>query len=294
MALWRWYAFAALWWCLRPVRADAGAVRVNYCGHGHWDDASQECVCNNGWKHAGITDSFNFVGGVCSQFMCESDGQCEKLLGIEGATCPIHHWNCHCGWKQSIKNWLMGYETSEGTAKCMGVMYNFFFSVTLGVEFLLARLWMFFLGLMVVLLPFGRKRMLCDHHRLTMWNVVPHLCGFRSTCSGSCVLAHDYTSTNFFDDIAWSLYAFSLMVWLYMFSIALYLILVFIWTFALWSVVVLGVIFAGLALRVGEGGPTPGCSPGEVGRRACALRQGRAGACVAHERLGPGRSGPRL
>lgn len=224
-------------WCAWAFAQENTTETAHYCGHGHWKDADGRCGCDEGWSHAGITDTFNFVVGACTQYMCTTDKLCQDLLGISDATCPINNWNCYCGWGYAFENWLTGFEPATGEAKCMGVMYNFFFSLTTLLEYLMRTLWRLFMMIAILLVPFGKKRAICDHERPTIWNVLPRALGYGVVCRGSCVQNQVYTLTSLRDDFAWSAYSFDLMIWMYACTAVLYVLAVVCWSFALWSLV---------------------------------------------------------
>ncbi|CAJ1347062.1 unnamed protein product, partial [Effrenium voratum] len=91
------------------------------CGHGHEDPELKNCLCDEGWKSAGITDTLHFMQGTCSQYGCVSDMECERRLDISGASCMVPGWNCYCGWQYAFHKSLTGYETNTTeSAKCMG------------------------------------------------------------------------------------------------------------------------------------------------------------------------------
>merc|ERR1719188_396472 len=50
------------------------------CKHGTFDNKSQVCICDKGWVKAGVTDTVDFLQGVCEQFQCQSDSQCQDVL----------------------------------------------------------------------------------------------------------------------------------------------------------------------------------------------------------------------
>mmetsp|Transcript_45603 Transcript_45603/g.131539 ORF Transcript_45603/g.131539 Transcript_45603/m.131539 type:complete len:600 (+) Transcript_45603:113-1912(+) len=229
------------------------------CIHGKFNETSNQCDCDAGWKKAGLTDIFDHLAGLCTQFKCESDAQCQTELGVDHATCPIKDWNCYCGWHYAFEDGLTGFESANRKAKCMGVMYNIFFSLTDVLDHLIITTWWRFIVVAVVLLPFGKKRSICDHHRLTMWNALRRASGTGSTCRGDCVLTEAYTPSHMLDDFAWSVYTLELMIWAYAFIGIIYMLLVMVWTLALWALVIIGALTAAtcsccMALGGGGGG----------------------------------------
>ena len=156
-------------------------------------------------------------------------------------------WNCYCGWSYALKHGLTGYENNRthGAAKCMGVVYTFSMWASKVIESLLLSLYRYFVPLALLLLPFGRKRSICDHHRPGLWNLFRRMVAMPSMCRGDCVLASQYSSDVFMDDLAWSIYAIELMCWAYVFSVVLYIFVLFIWSVLLWASVLL--LFAAAA-----------------------------------------------
>lgn len=234
--------------CVKTLYAKH-ALPPNYCGHGKLDMSVPPgtCVCEENWQTAGITDTFHFLQGSCAQFACQSDQVCEEELGIEGATCPVENWNCYCGWWYAFGNGLTGWEPESGRAKCMGIMYTFSIWAFDVLILLLNNLYRIFLPISLALLPFGRKRGACDHHRPSLWSMFRHAVGQPSTCRGECVNPDQYGWSSLADDLAWSLYIIEVMVWSYLFCTALYAIALFIWAVVLWTLVILMLIAACIA-----------------------------------------------
>eukprot|EP00929_Paragymnodinium_shiwhaense_P105433 TRINITY_DN70452_c0_g1_i1.p1 TRINITY_DN70452_c0_g1~~TRINITY_DN70452_c0_g1_i1.p1 ORF type:complete len:1359 (+),score=246.84 TRINITY_DN70452_c0_g1_i1:139-4215(+) len=239
------------------------------CLHGHYHNKTKRCICDAGWRESGITDPTNFLTGACDQYRCSSDEKCVDHLGIEGATCPMPTWNCYCGWSYAWDNLLGGYETpvhrSKG-GKCMGVMYTFAFWATYTLRGFLYHSWRVFFWMSLALLPFGRKRANCDHHRPSLWRWLRWLANYQSSCRGECVMESTYTLTTFKDDMAWTLYILDLGVWAYAFAVAFWIVLEFLWMFALVTLVVLVtivVIIGSIIAMLGD------CASCECGCPAC-------------------------
>eukprot|EP00931_Biecheleriopsis_adriatica_P076159 TRINITY_DN4989_c0_g1_i4.p1 TRINITY_DN4989_c0_g1~~TRINITY_DN4989_c0_g1_i4.p1 ORF type:complete len:934 (-),score=128.08 TRINITY_DN4989_c0_g1_i4:159-2960(-) len=224
-----------------PVEAQSNSSEQTDCQHGYWDGQLERCTCYEGWKAAGITDTIHFLQGTCSQYECESDAQCEAQLSIAGASCMVRGWNCYCGWWYAFADGLTGFETTpkQGGAKCMGVLYTFSMWASRMLESLLAQLWKFFVPFAVLLLPFGRKRAICDHHRPSLWNGLRSLVGRQPRCRGTCLQRTGYNWDAFQDDFAWSFYVLDVMAWAYVFAIAFYVVVLFIWSVVLWACVIL-------------------------------------------------------
>lgn len=231
----------ALFFCVASLTS-AVKTSIN-CAHGHQDPEYENCICDDGWKTAGITDTLHFLQGTCSQYSCTSDEECVKLLNISEASCMLPGWNCYCGWGYAVKHGLTGYETDS--AKCMGVVYTFSMWASRVIELLLVNLYRYFLALALLLVPFGRKRAICDHHKPGLWNIFRRMVGMPSTCPGDCVLPSQYSSDSFMDDLAWSIYVVELMCWAYLFCVVIYLTVLFLWSVILWLSVLL--LFAAAA-----------------------------------------------
>jgi len=255
----------------------ATPVWAGKCIHGTFNRDTKACECYKHWSTAGITDTIDFLEGVCEQYHCQSDKICQDVLGIPEATCPVKGWNCYCGWRWSWENGWHGYETPEkkGGGECMGIMYTFSLWATESLEMVCLEVWKYFLALAFLALPFGRKRAICDHHAPSMWNGIRACFGTRSSCPGTCVMNPEYTLDTFKDDMAWTLYSLDLGVWLYVFLATLWLVSMFIWSIVLWLmviVVILGVILFGLCASCGEG--LAGCECG-----SCHQPEGNCGDC---------------
>lgn len=214
------------------------------CRHGVWNTATHKCDCYAGWGSAGITDTIDFLEGVCEQYKCVSDDVCKRELGIDSAICPVRGWNCYCGWEWSYYNHLHGYETQvkndgEGGAECMGFMYTFSIFYSESLKETLTVAWVPFLAVAFLLLPVGKKRSICDHHRPTLWNTLRYCTSCTIECNGACVSPGEYNVDCFKDDIAWSLYVLDLGVWFYLFMVAVLCVVLTIWSVVLWAIVFL-------------------------------------------------------
>lgn len=245
------------------------AVQPKHCDHGEYNADAQGCVCHKGWAKAGITDTFNFVGGVCSQFNCESDAMCESHLGIEGATCPVKGWDCYCGWEYAVAQLGHGFESKKGAGggACMGVMFTFSVWATEGVETIIAHSWKVILAFAALCFPFGRKRLNCDHHVPCLWKSIRGAVGMPSTCDGRCTVVESYGFTVLQDDLAWSLYILDLGIWFYLFLVAAWVVALFVWSILLWAMVILAIVgtlvfgaFAACCEGGGGGADCSGCS----------------------------------
>jgi hypothetical protein len=231
------------------------------------------CVCDEGWRMAGITDTIHFLEGECTQYECTSDEKCKEATGAPEATCPVPGWNCECPFSYALMSSLMGYETySNGNSgigaggRCMGILY--YLSVH-GLE-LCARAfeqgWLCFLVAAGLMVPFGRRRMCCTHRRHSLTNVLMRLCGYN--CHGNCT-----NHNTFMDDFAWSIYALQWMVWYHIAVFVAWATCMWIWCVAVWLMVAVIIIcflivaaVAALCGLLGVGGD--GCS-GDCGDCKC-------------------------
>jgi len=232
-------------------------MQSKHCKHGTFDDTTQSCHCFEGWATAGITDTLDFLEGVCEQFHCQSDKQCQEILQIPEAACPVPNWNCYCSFKWAFWNSGHGYETDRnGGAECMGVMYAFSIWSTEWLCWFMQEAWKLFPPLVVLTIPFGRKRSICDHHTPSIWNAMRRCCGIDVECTGTCIMQEEYTFDTLKDDLAWSLYVLDLCVWLYLFFMTLYVVLLFVWSVVLWAAVCVMLVLAclvGACGMCGEG-----------------------------------------
>lgn len=172
------------------------------CRHGTYMPDTETCSCDRHWNTAGITDTIDFLEGVCEQYQCVSDQVCrENLRGhidLDYVSCPVPKWNCYCGWKYAFMSGWHGFETpryenvtnSTGAvrnstgAECMGVMYTFSVWSYLTLKWLIQQVVIITLTLFVVLLCFGKKRIRCDHHDPSLLKEIRKLCGSPRTAPG--------------------------------------------------------------------------------------------------------------
>lgn len=238
------------------------------CKHGTYVSETESCTCDPHWKTAGITDTLDFLEGVCEQYQCVDDQTCkESLRGYVDdfdVSCPVPKWNCYCGWKYAFMAGGHGFETpryQNGTnstgAECMGLMYAFsvwsYFSLKWMIKWVLCMT----LVSCVVLLCFGKKRIRCDHHEASLWNEFRKCCGHPPVCNGGChVQLEEWTVDVIRDNFAWSLYALSVGTWILTFLIVLFGLAMFAWSIVLWAMVFLLLIVSavvGLCMCCGEG-----------------------------------------
>jgi len=251
-------------WALQAVRSlvilswCVPQIASRECRHGVWENTSQKCKCFDGWGTAGITDTVDFLEGVCEQYHCQSDQLCSDLLGFE-ATCPKPGWNCYCGWHWALQAGGHGFETQNKThgAECMGIMYTFSVWATEGLWRIMCFLWKCFGIAALVMFPFGRKRTICDHHWPSIWNSARRCLNCAPTCNGECVLSSTYTLDIFKDDLAWSLYVLDIGVWSYLLLVVLYIMVFGIWCILLWIgvlIIILGALCGLCCVALGGGG----------------------------------------
>ena len=231
------------------------------CGHGQYQNSSDSCVCNSGWKTAGFTDTINWLDGKCSQFSCENSKQCQELTGFTYAKCPVKHWDCYCGLHHA------GYTTDY--VKCMTGIYAFSFSSYYTyVDICKHYIWKIALILAAISIPFGTTRRECDHHRSWM-AYIKRCIGIESTCDGSCVYDRRWKLRN---DLALSLYWIKVGVWWYGFLTLIGLTFIFIWCVILWILAVVAAIAAIIAVVCGkcnDDSNDNNCSDGCCGDGCC-------------------------
>jgi len=246
------------------------------CKHGTWDITKQACQCDVGWGTAGITDTLDFLEGVCEQYHCQSDQLCQEVLEIDNAQCVVKNWNCYCGFAYALMNGMHGYEVNKeqrGGAECMGIMYAFSIWATQWVEWVMSLAWKFFVVLALFALPWGRKRTFCDHHQRSMWNWLRQRVGWTVVCRGDCSMSPVYNWDCFQDDLAWTIYVLDIGIWAYLFLATLYCVVLFIWSIVLWVLVFVALVLfliAALCAACGEGVSCDGgCGGGCDGNIDC-------------------------
>lgn len=223
------------------------------CKHGIYKPDTKSCDCDEHWATAGITDTVDFLEGVCEQYQCIDDATCKEILNLDDfdVSCPIPKWNCYCGWKYAFKNSFHGYEVSKSVnstgAECMGAMYTFSVWSTLTVWWLMKQtLWMVLI-LTLVCIPIGKKRIRCDHHDPCLSSELRRLCGHPPSCPGGCSVQNEYGWDNLMDDFAWSSYVVSVGSWVLAFLSILYVMALFVWSIVLWAMVLVLLVVAAVA-----------------------------------------------
>lgn len=249
---------------LDPAGKDTGSSSQReldpHCAHGSrvlvheargQRKAVYRCECWDGWRTAGITDTLDWIEGSCNQFQCESDKHCQDALGIEGAHCPVVGWNCYCGWGYAMmdkgKGWDPRKDGTQLDGECMGVMYTFSLDATSSLKDFLEWAWMPFVTIAVLLLPFGRKRAVCDHHKPSLWNGIRRCFCCTIQCTGGCVMSTVYDLDVFKDDLAWTIWALDVMVWVYLFTLVLLVTLAWICSLVVWAVILVALMVAMIA-----------------------------------------------
>ena len=261
------------------------------CRHGVYVPETKSCRCDKHWGTAGITDTVDFLEGVCEQYHCIDDSTCQKELGIPGASCPVPSWNCYCGWEYALSNGWRGYEiprSENGTdtgAECMGIMYTI--SVWGALTVGRTMEWVFKGTLLLALLCslVGKRRIRCDHHDPSLLKEIRRCLGRESDCPGGCSSETEYSWDSFQDDLAWSIYVISVSVWMYVFLLIAYLMALFVWSIILWAAVLLLLVLAamaGLCMLCGEGAAGCACDGCELGGCAGCCCDLTAGGPAAH------------
>lgn len=241
------------------------------CRHGYQKE-NGGCQCLGDFRVAGPTDIFDYFQGSCNQYMCTSDELCVNVTQVPDAKCLVHKWNCYCGFKYAFDAYWSGKETDEplNGGKCMGVLYTTSVYLTELSLHYCEYWWIRWLMAAAVLLPFGRKRTICDHHDPSLYNAIRHTCGFMADCDGGCVHRVDYNLDTLKDDFAWSLYILDIGLWSYVFLFTIWMVGMVCWS-VLFIIFILTLIIGGLCcalctLGAGDGGgdccPNVGSSHG--------------------------------
>eukprot|EP00927_Polykrikos_kofoidii_P060265 TRINITY_DN55286_c0_g1_i1.p1 TRINITY_DN55286_c0_g1~~TRINITY_DN55286_c0_g1_i1.p1 ORF type:complete len:523 (+),score=43.83 TRINITY_DN55286_c0_g1_i1:61-1629(+) len=280
------------------------------CGHGEAiidvKANTRSCSCYEGWRTSGATDSLNFLSGRCEQFMCTSNSDCAKRLGIDNATCLVEGWNCVCGWSHAT-GFFGGFETpGRGGAKCMGVMYLVSEKMVTFSIWMVQRTWVWMFWLIVLALPFGEKKICCQCHNPRNFQIPfgiwKFFFGRPFDCNGDCVHPTTWTFWHLHYDFAWSLFFFDIAVWVLGLNLVFYttalllstmlglacLTLLIVFTLFLWLVVICydylpcGAVVGGINCECCNnysgteidifyfGGPTPDST--DCGLRCCICR----------------------
>lgn len=201
--------------------------------HGQWtqhkDGSPGTCVCNPGWRLAGLTDPANFLKGRCSQYLCESNEMCSREFS--SSTCDVPGWNCNCGWKHAT-GFFGGDQTQN--AKCMGLMYFTSDFLCKAALWLMQEIWKPVLALMCCSVFLGEKQVRCECNapkrlRLIwslrkMWEAWAHPESQHGlSCNGDCVHREhwDWRQDLWFE-YSWSIYFFDIGLWAYVFVLVVF------------------------------------------------------------------------
>jgi hypothetical protein len=222
------------------------------CKKGNFSKTTGKCVCYPGWKTSGITDTINWLEGDCSQFECQSDIQCQRLLpNVNHPTCPIKGWNCDCG--------FFHLKYRNNNAGCMGFMYVLsIYAFRIYRYLCLQVIWKIVISLIVISIPFGRTRPNCDHHRSWLSRFRKWL-GCPNRCQGECVR---YRGWRVRDDLALSIYWFKSGLWWYTFLTCLGIGFLFTWSLILWIIIIVSLLIVGImicCMALSSGGGGDGC-----------------------------------
>jgi len=210
------------------------------CQHGNYSHGI--CVCNPGWRTAGFTNTINWVSGSCTQYKCQSSDLCRSLTGFSDASCPITNWNCYCGFSH------LGFQTN--TVGCM----SFFYSLSVAgfrlyKQACLIWIWKIVGIAALISLPFGTRRLRCDHHRSWLARFRSWKNGYSAHCRGECVRERRWKIRN---DLSLSLYWLKSGVWWYAFLTLMVAFIVFVWSVILWILFIIAIIAAICAAMCGE------------------------------------------
>jgi len=246
--------------------------------HGEWvqHDTSfpGKCVCDAGWRHAGLSDPENFVKGRCSQYVCKSNMDCSREF--PGATCDVLGWNCNCGWQHAI-SFLGGRETKN--AKCMGILFFVSDHICTTTLRLMGWMWKPIIVLMAISVFFGEKQVRCECYNQKRFKMARSLwmgcksCAYgdgqsRVLCDGGCVHRSRWdTSKDWAYEYSWSIYFFDLGLWAYAFLVVFFLTGLVAGSILALSVFIVALIVAAFFALImcifgGEGG-------GDIGGEAC-------------------------
>lgn len=214
---------------------------VKDCGkHGNYSVSTDSCICEEGWTTAGITDTIAYFEGTCSQFQCESDKQCQDLLGLPSATCPKKGWDCACGFSHM--------SLDRGGARCQNFMYtvSYEFTETIYKIIIESSKYLFTPVLLLVIALFGQKRTQCSHGPR---DIMSNWFGYKRNgndyyCRGSCVFELPYREWSVTciyetirDEFAWVIFYVSTILWSYSFLGLLWLSFFTMCSFIVWIVI---------------------------------------------------------
>jgi len=234
------------------------------CIHGKWlqldNSAPGKCICDTGWRRAGLSDPVNFWKGKCSQYMCHSNLDCN--LEFPGSTCDVSGWNCNCGW-QRASSFLGGDETKH--AKCMGSLYYASDYICTNTLRLMKWMWKPILAFMACAFFFGEKQVRCECYNRKQFKLARSLwmgCfGLsRIECDGGCVHRRDWdASQDWSYEFSWSIYFFDLGLWAYAFLVVLFLTGLVAGSILALACVILALVLAAISALImcicgGEGG----------------------------------------
>ena len=210
------------------------------CKHGNYTYGT--CVCDNGWRTAGFTNTLEWVTGSCTQYKCQSSEMCQELTGLSEASCPISNWNCYCGFSH------LGFQTKQ-----VGCMRFWYALSVAGFRFYknACLLWIWKIAGIAALisLPFGTHRIRCDHHRSKIARFKKWRNGYSSTCQGECVTEKKWKIRN---DLSLALYWLQTGLWWYVFLSFSVIFIIFIWSIILWILFIMAIIAAVCVAACGE------------------------------------------
>lgn len=269
---------AAAW----PVaRVSASEALRDLCVHGAYNRTTGACVCDDGWRPAGPTDTLNYLKGVCTQFACSSSRQCRERLGLPGASCPVQGWDCYCGWAFAFRGTgsaelglSAGYQTwGPESAACQGPIFTLQFSISWGVFWVLQNFWKVVLLASFLLLPFGQTKVRCQCYDPGMFRLALALLrrGRDPGCNGQCTVRGRFHMIYY--DLAWFLYALDVGIWLYAFLLVTWISFLVFWGIFIWLMVLVLLLMTLCSSLVCAGG-------GDSGSGGCECFQGGAdGGC---------------
>lgn len=204
---------------------------IKDCRHGSWNASLQTCQCDPEYREAGITNTLAFLEGKCSQFQCQSDAQCQERTGFHSATCPVKGWDCYCGMSHAGRDFP--------NATCMGVVYSYSFATLDAYLYLIQNIFHPLLYLVAACLGFGTRRVRCDHQTRYFEVYFDHCNNRQQPCRGECLTDG---KIRWRDEFSMSWYCLNTLAWWLAFLTFIELVNVFIWSFILWTIIVVGLI----------------------------------------------------
>ena len=237
------------------------------CRHGSWNVDTDTCECDPHYKEAGITNTIQWLEGKCSQYQCESSALCQELTNYPDASCPVKGWNCYCGLNPSH----VGRNFKNAT--CMSGVYAYSFWTLHTYLYLIKHIWIPFLGLAFISIPFGTRRVRCDHQsRYYKW-YFKQFSTRREVCHGECIYQNKLRLR---DEFSLSLYWIHSFVWWGLFLTTIEIINFTLWSLILWIIILVGLIMLVCMAIMGKCEDSCGDQPD-----CCVCCDGNGDCCVS-------------